>query len=447
MKTMPKPSRREEIALFRLGVIGDLVSRDLERGELTIELQRRAELRYRPPGAPRTRTYSYKTLQRWYYAAMKDTASALEPQSRARGQALTLTEEQRTLLVQMRREHRSASAELLLKQAVRHGIVAEGQLSLSTLRRLYRAADLPRLSKRRATRADVQRRRWQAAHPGELWHGDVCHLVLSGQGGKPRRVLVHGFMDDASRFIVALVGRAQERERDMLEVLCGALLKHPAPRTIYLDNGACYRGKTLAVVCKRLGIHLVHAAPYSPEARGKMERVWRTMRQRCTDHLPATATRHQVNQALCSWLDVDYHRRPHAALMGKTPRRRYLDGLDRQRAAMKPSELARALEVTLRRQVRRDATFALQGTVYEVNGRHLCGKRITLVVDALTDQPIRASWQDKPVRFGLCDPVSNRRRQRPTAQDTAPRDAQSPGNVPFDPIASLLQKAREVQDD
>ena len=232
----------------------------------------------------------------------------------------------------------------------------------------------------------------------------------------------------------------------MLEVLCGALLKHPAPRTLYLDNGACYRGKALAVVCKRLGIHLVHATPHSPEARGKMERVWRTMRQRCTDHLPATATLHQVSQAVASWLDVDYHRRPHGALMGQTPRRRYLDGLGKQRAPMRPCELARALEVRVRRQVRRDATFVLQGTVYEVNGRHLCGKRITLVIDALTGKPIRASWQDKPVRFGLCDPVANRQRKRPTAEDAQSRHPEQ-GNAPFDPIASLLEKAREVQDD
>lgn len=442
MKMTPKPSRREEIALFRLGVIGDLLSRELAQGELKDELVQRAKRRYRPPGATRTRLYHYKTLQRWYYAARRNEASALEPRSRARGHALSLTNEQRSLLLQMREDHRSAAAELLLAEAVRHGVVAEGQLSLSTLRRLYRSADLPRVSTRRADRADVQRRRWQAAHPGDLWHGDVCHLMMTSEKGQRRRVLVHGFMDDTSRYMVALVARTQERERDMLEVLCGALLRHPAPRVVYLDNGACYRGKALPVVCKRLGINLVHAKPYSPEARGKMERVWRTMRQRCTDHMPANATLHQVNQALASWTDVDYHRRPHSSLLGQTPRRRYLDGLGQRRAPMTPSELARALEVSLRRQVRRDGTFTLAGTAYEVSGRHLCGKRIAIVIDALTGNPIRASWQGKPVRFGLCDPVSNRGRRRADVQDPEPVD-----KAPFDPIASLLQKAREVKDD
>ncbi len=50
MKT-PTPSHREAIALFRLGVIGDLLARDLARGELKQELLARSRTRYRPPGA------------------------------------------------------------------------------------------------------------------------------------------------------------------------------------------------------------------------------------------------------------------------------------------------------------------------------------------------------------------------------------------------------------
>ena len=148
------------------------------RGELRTELMRRARLRYRLPGAARTRRFHHKTLQRWYYDARKDLVGGLLPESRARGYACGLSEEQRTLLLQVRREHRSASADLILSEAVRHGIVAEDEVSLSTLRRLFVSADLPRVSRRRQDRGDVQRRRWQSAQPGDLWHGDVCHVLL-----------------------------------------------------------------------------------------------------------------------------------------------------------------------------------------------------------------------------------------------------------------------------
>lgn len=439
MKKRPEPTHREQVALFRHGVVGDLLARELSRGELRSELISRARQRYRPPGADRSRCYHHKTLQRWYYEAKADLVGGLMPASRARGFALELSATERELLLAMRREHPSAAAELLLSEAVRHGVVAEGALSLSTLRRLFAAANLPRHSKRRAERSDPQRRRWQAAHPGDMWHSDVCH-VKPGTGV----FLVHGFLDDASRHAMTLVARPSEREHDLLEVLLGALLQNPPPRVLYVDNGSCYRGDLLALVCKRLGIRLVHAAPYSPESRGKMERFWRTMRQRCTDHLGSDVSLHDVNQALWAWLDTDYSRSAHAGLMGQSPRRFYRDKMPADRVPLTPRQLAHALEIDVERQVRRDSTFAIDGVVYEVAGRHLAGKRITLTCDGLTGKPLRATWQDTAVRFGICDALANHGRRRPTpAVDEAPARPQTP----FDPIAALLAKARETGDE
>jgi len=436
----PSPSQREAVALFRLSIIGDLLARDLAPGELAHELQRRAQTRYRPPGAAATRTYHWKTLQRWFYAA-RQGAGRLEPASRKTGHGRALSDAQRQLLLAMRRDHPSAPAEMLLTEAVRHGRLEEGQVSVSTLRRLFRDAGLDRKSRRRATRADVQRRRWQAAQVADLWHADVCHLMLTHPDGRPRRVYVHGFFDDNSRYFTALMARATEQATDMLSVLCGALLRYPAPRTLYLDNGACYRSQSLALFCKRLDIQLIHATPYNPQARGKMERVWRTLRQRCTDHLPASATIHDINQALWAWLDADYHRRPHSALMAKTPRAVFRAGLGRLAAPHTPRRLAEALETTAHRTVRADCTFTVAGAVYEVVGAHLARRRIAVVLDGLTGKPLRATWKETPVRFGACNPRANRHRERGV---TPP---QAPSSAPFDPIAALLEKARGVGDE
>ncbi len=439
---LPEPTHRERIALFRLSVVGDLLATELSRGDLQTEFKRRARKRYSPPSVGRSRTYHWKTLQRWYYAAKADLSHGLLPKSRVQGFAQRLSAEQREFLVQMRREHQSASAELLLSEAVRHGVVGKDAVSLSTLRRLFDAAGLPRLSSRRALRPGKQRRRWRAAHPGDLWHGDVCHVVLAEGQQRSRRVLVHGFLDDASRYFVALSARTHERERDTLEVLCGALLRHPPPRVLYLDNGSCYRGEVLALVCKRLGIHLIHAKPYSPEARGKMERAWRTLRQRCTDHLRPAASLHRVDQALAAWLDADYHRRPHAGLMGDKPGRYYKHNQPGDRVPLTLAQLARALEVSVRRQVRKDATFDIDGTSYEVTGRHIAGKRVDVVLDGLTGQVLRVRHQKQPVRFGLCDARANRNRKRPATEPSEPTP-----ESPFDPISALIAQAREVDDE
>lgn len=433
MKT-PEPSKAEAKALFRLGIVGDLLTRDLSKGALEAELRERAKARYRPPNAPASRTYHWKTLQSWYYAAKKGL-SALRPASRKRGYGLSLDPVRRELLLQIRREHPSASARLILETAVSQGVVDPGQLSVSTLRRLFQAHDLPRSSASRADRRD--RRRWVATRPCALWHADVCHVWVRDATGLPRKLYVHGILDDHSRYVVGLEARDSEREADLLSVLCGALLRVPAPEILYVDNGACYRGEVLALIADRLGIKLIHARPYDPQARGKMERFWRTLRTQCTDHLPQGSSLHDANHALWAWLDTDYHPSPHAGLMAETPIKRFHAGIVDLPGARTQQDLARALEVPVTRKVAGDATFTVEGRLYEVAGRHLRNKTLDLVLDPFTDMPLRASYQGQPVVFGPCDPAANRHRRR-----AAPAPAPAP-TVPFDPIAALLARARQ----
>lgn len=454
MKT-EQPSKAEVLALFRLGIVGDLLARDLSGGELHAELVARAAERYRPPGATASRTFHWKTLQSWYYAAKRwstafSRASSLRkpsaarghtglvPKSRKRGFATDLTGEQRDLLVQIRREHPSAAAGMILDTAVHQGLIAEGAVSPSTLRRLFAALGLPRTSVNRAERRD--RRRWEAAHVGGLWHADVCHVWVRDAGGVPRKVYVHGILDDHARFVVAIEGREHEREVDMLSVFCGALLRYPAPDVLYVDNGSCYSGNVLALACARLGIKLVHAQPYDPQARGKMERFWRTLRQRCADHLRTGASLHDVNAALLAFLDADYHVRPHASLIGETPLKRFHAGLKALPRPKTARELATALEVTVKRRVAGDATFSIDGSLFEVQGRHLAGRVISLVIDPFTGDILRAHHDDTALVVGRCDPAFNRGRKR-----AKPEVAAAP-TVPFDPIAALLAKARKPHD-
>ena len=427
---LPNPTPAEAVALFRLGVVGDLLARELPAGELRAELEARAAERYRPPGSAVTRQFHWKTLQSWYYAAKRHGLAGLHPRSRKQGFGLDLAPETRELLVQIRREHPSAPAGLILETAIDQGLVVAGQVSVSTLRRLFADAGVTRLMLNRAGRRE--RRRWEAARVGALWHADVCHV---------RAFRVHGLLDDHSRYVPALEARATEREVDLLSVFCGALLRRPPPEVFYVDNGACYRGEVLALACARLGVRLVHAQPHDPQARGKMERFWRTLRTRCTDHLSATATLPELNAALLAFLDADYHVRPHAGLMGETPLQRFHAGLKGLGRPLTPRELAEALEVPITRRVAGDGTFSVEGRVYEVRGRHLAHRTIALASDPFTGEILRATYRDQPVVFGLCDPSSNRSRGRAVAPPEPSVDTPF-DRVAFDPIAALLNRAR-----
>jgi len=131
---------------WRSQVIGTIAHRELTRGELKAELRRLSHERYRPPDADLTRTFSLPTLERWLYRYRHGGLDALRPRRLCdRGRAKNLTAEQRTLLLDIRREHPGASVALILRTLVADGRLAERAVSPATVRRLYheQGPDLP----------------------------------------------------------------------------------------------------------------------------------------------------------------------------------------------------------------------------------------------------------------------------------------------------------------
>ena len=405
----------EAVALFRSEVVGQLVRRELDRGELREELRRLSAQRFRPPGSKATRQYAVVTLERWYYRYRRGGLEALRPQSRGdRGHGQQLTAEQRQLLCDIRREHRSASVPLILRTLVAEGRLQGAAISAATVRRLYVQEGLDRIALRDGD-GPTTRLRWQAERPGALWHADVCHAPPIIVGGKKLPVRIHGMLDDASRYVVALQAMPYERELDMLHLLAGALRRHGRPNALYLDNGSTYRGDILRLGCERLGITLLHAAPYDPQARGKMERFWRTLREQCLHFMGELASLHEVNVRLWSWLDMHYHRAPHAGLLGRVPAELWHGAQhDRQPDSLDEPQLRSALTVRERRRVRRDTTVSLAGRTFQLDQGFLAGRVVTLSFCMLDEPPAPiVELDDQHYAAHLVDPVHNATLKRP----------------------------------
>ena len=194
----------EAIALFRAEIIGAIARRDLDHGELAIELRSLSQRRYRPPDADATRRYAVPTLERWLYAYKAGGLAALRPMPRSdKGRAQALTHAQRELLADIRREHPNASVPLILRTLVADGRLDKGAISEATVRRFLVDRKLDRVSLRQSL-SNTTRLRWQAERPGALWHGDVCHGLPIVIGGVSRPLRIHALLDDNSRFIVAI---------------------------------------------------------------------------------------------------------------------------------------------------------------------------------------------------------------------------------------------------
>jgi transposase InsO family protein len=440
-KFAPK-NHREAVAIFRSEVVGAVVRRDLDHGELSAELRRLSKQRFRPPASATTRCYSVTTLERWYYAYRCGGLEALEPKRRGDGgRARALTDEQRKLLLDIRREHRSASVPLILRTLWLDGRLDKYAVSAQTVRRLYLDHGLDRIPLRDGS-SPKMRLRWQADRPGALWHADVMHGKSFEQDGKRKKVRVHALLDDASRYIVALEALHTEREEDMLRIFVRALRAHGRPEALFLDNGSTYRGEILRIACARLGITLVHARPYDPEARGKMERYWRTLRQGCADYILEPESLHDINVRLWAYVGQHYHQAPHAGLLGRSPESVWAGAVEQRRTDdLDEAKLRQALTVRERRRVRRDTTVSVAGATYELDQGFLAG-RVVIIGYCVLDDPLEP-WVEldgKCLGLHVVDPERNAHRERPPRRPGQEPPAMQ-GGVHFKPADALLDRA------
>ena len=88
--------------------------------------------------------------------------------------------------------------------------------------------------------------------------------------------------------------------------------------------------------CAKLEVYLIHARPYRPVGKGKIERFFRTVRAQFRTHLeqadtPSLAT---LNAKLGAWLERKYHQSHTAAWTGT---RRWTSGPRRRRTCAAPT--------------------------------------------------------------------------------------------------------------
>lgn len=450
MESISPKNHAERVAIFRQTVIGRLLLREFMHGELRAEFEALSRQRFRPPEAASTRCYSVPTLERWYYACRKSGPEALQPKARSdKGHGKKLTPETRELLCDIRADNRSASVPLILSTLQEEGRLPkdpkdEHAISEQTVRKLFAERGLTRVSAKAAANDDPEegprmRLKWQASHPGALWHGDVCHFsILCGGVKKPVRI--HAHLDDASRYIVGIEAFWTEREEDMLTLFIDALRVHGPPDALYLDNGATYRGEVLITTCQRLGILLLHPKPHDPQARGKMERFWRTLREGVLAFCTGEISLEELNRRLRAFVER-YHNTPHTGLLGRSPRSVYrahkrTDDLDEQK-------LHKALLVRETRRVGADSIVRVDGVAWELDQGFLAGKTVTIVRSLLTPtKPPAVELEGKLLPLHPVDPVHNAKRKRPVLLTPEPQKAKRP-RVAFNPIDTLLKAKKK----
>lgn len=429
---------KKQVALFRLAVLGDLAHGHKCRGGLTEALALKADQLWQF-GDGSLRKIGAKTIQTWYYLYRDHGFDGLLPKSRSdKGACKAISEELQALIVNMKREDPGRSIPLIISELEDAGLARRGELSQSTVGRLLAKEGLSGPKMELETPA---RYRFVAASCGELWQGDACHgpKLFDPASGRELRVKIFGLIDDKSRLVTYLRAGFHETQQDFLAVLLAAVQRRGLPRAVLLDNHGSFTGADVQVACAKLGVRLVHARPYDGASKGKIERLWRTLRAHVLDRLDLekVTTLDDLNLRLMTWVDAVYNQRPHAGLSGRTPMSVWEEGADDVRWVEDPADVEPALVTSVERKARNDSTCTLRGKTYEVPP-HLRGRWVEVHYSLLTPEHPWIVDSSTQVFLAEVDAVGNSRRARPRPKKTS--SGLAPKKTGLNPVEDTLRR-------
>ena len=372
---MAKIDLHEQMALFRYGIIADFANLPPGTTGLYALIKRKAEKSYRIPGSNRTKV-AEETIRSWLKKYRKGGFDALQPKTRRDiGKARRLPLEVADVLLAVKEESPDLTVPLVIKKAVTSGLIPAGtHLPQSTV---YKLLARHGMTKKAVPANDHRRFSYQYA--GDLFMSDVMHgPAVKTDGGRKRKTYLIAFIDDATRVIPYGAFALSENTAAFLTVLKQAVLRRGIPSRLFVDNGSAFRSQHLSLVCAKLGITLIHARPYHPESKGKIERWFRTVR---LQFLPMLAEKdlqnlEALNRALWTYVEMDYHRSIHR-ILGESP----LDCWARVGQKVRYPEVGVDLDdlflFETRRKIQKDRTISLNGVVYEIDAS-LVGETVTL---------------------------------------------------------------------
>ena len=310
---------REQIALFRFGLIAPLLNEQVDPKSYLTEMANRIhEMPYY--GEKRI---AAKTIQDWYLRYRKMGFEGLKPKKRSdRGHSRKLSPEDEDYILAMRKKFPQVPVTVFYQQLVHQGEINPKQISYFTIYRLLKKFNLVG----KEILPMPERKRFAHDQVNALWQGDLSYGPYIPINGKKKRTFLIAYIDDCSRIVPYAQFFSSEKFDGLRVVTKEALIRYGKPKMIYSDNGKIYRSETLQYACAQLGITLVHTQPYDPQSKGKIERFFKTVQTRFYPLLDMNPVHslEEMNERFWRWLEEDYHRKPHASLNGKTPHEIFL---------------------------------------------------------------------------------------------------------------------------
>jgi putative transposase len=326
---------------------------------------------------------SERTLRRYLSQYKADGFSGLKPKDKSAGRTEDAIPP--NILEQaifLRREVPGRSVAQIIQILEWEGRIQPGQIKRSTLQEKLMERGYSTRHMRMYADTGVAARRFQQRHRNRLWHSDIKYgpYLPIGKDEAKKQVYLVTFIDDATRFV--LHGEFYPTLDKVIVEDCfrKAIQKYGVPEAVYFDNGSQYRTKWMSRVCAKMGIRLLFAKPYSPEATGKVERFNRVVDAFLSEAaLEKPKFLEKLNELFWVWLEECYQHKAHSGLDGKSPETVYRSD-KKPLKFIDPEIVANAFLHSEERKVDKAGCISFDGNKYEV-GLTFIGSTVDIIYD------------------------------------------------------------------
>ena len=335
---------------------------------------------------------------------------ALVPRIRCdKGGTRVIPEEAEREIRRLRKEYPRLNATQIREKLVQDGTLP-ATVSVSTVQRYIKHNGLKSLEE-----ASVKdRKAYEEAYFGGMWQADTCYLPYIRESGKSRRVYLIMILDDHSRMIVGGKLYYQENAANFQKTLKDAIAAYGIPNKLYVDNGSPYSNEQLSFICGSVGTVLLHTPVRDGASKGKVERNFRTLKERWLYGLDVSQIQglEEFNRLLSEY--IRRHNTTKHGGTGLSPLERYMATNGRIRRPRSREWLDEAFHNRVIRNVNRDATVRLLNECYDAPMQFIGQKvEVRFLPGDTGSAYILYGGQHYPLR--LTDRVANGRTKRQAA--------------------------------
>ena len=218
--------------------------------------------------------FSKSCIKNWYLSYKKDGFKALQVKNRSdKNSSRKLNYETMSRIISLREQFPNITGTAIRKKLIDENYINSKEISLSTVLRYIKNNNL-----KAGQICNIDRRMFEMEHVNLCWQADTSAGPYIKINGIKYKTYIIMFIDDKSRLIMGYDVFFNDTAINMQKVLKNAIKTYGKPKRLFVDNGGPYDNKQLSLICASLGIELIHAKPYSPEAKAKQERLFRTIK-------------------------------------------------------------------------------------------------------------------------------------------------------------------------